>query len=214
MIVINTQDQDLIDILADQIFVLTKDYNFLKINKLSSNFSVQIALECTESTDDIVDELREKLANERVSIKVMPRQESNYASLELVTESEADFNQVRAVLKLKEQESGWFTLSESYPIRSNLALRVYKPHHEDFKVVFEVKKSQKVTNELLVELTQMLDAARCTPIRAENETIQLEFTFKKEEDFNVAIRDSDYFALKKGIVLLSLRTPQILSAAD
>ena len=100
MIVINTQDETLIELLADQTFSLTRDYKLVRLLMgINSKYSVQVAVKCSESPEDTLFSLSMGLENEQIEVRVVSRQESNFCVFELASASEEDYNRIFTVLE-------------------------------------------------------------------------------------------------------------------
>ena len=122
MIVINTQDETLIELLADQTFSLTRDYKLVRLlTGINSKYSVQVAVKCSESPEDTLFSLSMGLENEQIEVRVVSRQESNFCVFELASASEEDYNRIFTVLE-NSSDFKYAILQKSVPIDSPIAI--------------------------------------------------------------------------------------------
>ena len=63
---VNTLDQKLIDVLADKVFVLTKDSRFIKLNK-DGNYVIKVAVGSSKSITE-TQEVNNLLENKQIEI--------------------------------------------------------------------------------------------------------------------------------------------------
>ena len=75
MIIVNTQDESLIELLADQVFIMSRNFKFMKLDKNSCDekYIVHVAIKCSESPEDTLFSLSMDLENEQIEVRVVSR---------------------------------------------------------------------------------------------------------------------------------------------
>ena len=73
----------------------------MKLNQ-DERYCVQIAVKCHDAPEDTLVSIMMEFVSEKVDIRFVSRQDSNYVVFELITDSESDYKRILEVLDAKQ----------------------------------------------------------------------------------------------------------------